>query len=100
LNCHALLAQSTLHRRIRQPDDDYDGPTPAAIDLHLDREGFNTIDLRLRRKWPDYGGQGGGQNTGKHGRIVLKRWRKCNAVYAGGFGNYYWSTLLVDCLCS
>jgi hypothetical protein len=42
---------------------------PAAIDLHLDGEGFDSIDRS-------------GQNTGKHGRIVGEGGRKGNA----GFG--------------
>ena len=57
----------------KRPKNDVDRHVPAAIDLHLDREGFNTIDLRLRRKWPDYGGHGGGQNTGKHGGLSQLR---------------------------
>jgi len=46
-----------------------DGVAPAAIDLHFDREGFDSID-------------GSGQNTGQHGRIVVERGRKGNAVFA------------------
>jgi len=57
-----------LHRRIRQADDDDEGIPPAAIDLHLDGEGFDTIDRS-------------GQNTGKHGRIVAEHGRKGNAVF-------------------
>ena len=53
---------------------------PAAIELHLDREGFNCIDLRLRRRCRGYGGQGGGQNTGWHERIVGERGRKGHAL--------------------
>ena len=56
-----------LHRRIRQPDDDDDRIAPAGIDLHLDGEGFDSIDR-------------GGQNTGQHGRILGERGRKGNAV--------------------
>ena len=33
-----------LHRRIRQADDDDNRIAPAAIDLHLDGEGFDSVD--------------------------------------------------------
>ena len=53
---------------IRQSDDDDDGVAPAAIDLHLDGEGFDAID-------------GGGENTGQHGRILGEGGREGNAVF-------------------
>jgi len=43
--------------------------------------GLLFLDLRLRLKWPHYGGQGSGQNTGRHGRIAGQRGCKGNAVF-------------------
>jgi hypothetical protein len=57
-----------LHRRIRQTDDDDHGIPPAAIDLHLDRGGFNPIDRS-------------GQNTRQHGRMLSQRGRKGSPVF-------------------
>jgi len=50
-----------------------EGIAPAAIDLDLDGEGFDSID-------------GGGQNAGQHGRIVVEQKRKGNAVFAPPVG--------------
>ena len=41
---------------------------PAAVDLHLDGEGFDSI-------------HGGGKNAGQHERIVSEVGRKGNAVF-------------------
>src|SRR5271157_5550755 len=58
-----------LPRRVQQPDDDDGRIAPAAIDLHLEGEGFDAIDS-------------GGQNTGQHGCMLGERGRKGNAVFA------------------
>ena len=54
---------------LKRPNHDDNRIPPAAIDLHLDREGFDAIDRS-------------GQNTDEHGGIVGERGRKGNAVFA------------------
>jgi hypothetical protein len=55
------------------------------IDLHLDGEGFDSID-------------GGGQNTDQHGRIVGEGGRKGNEVFLGcGAGGVHFTFLGDSC---